>query len=97
MSNKNPAIYILSNKKNGVLYIGVTSDLIRRIYSHKNHSTEGFSKKYNTTELVYYEQYNDMYEAITREIQLKKWNRDWKIALIEKNNKEWTDLYSDLL
>ncbi len=82
--------------ENGVLYIGVTSDLPGRIYQHKNHLADGFSHKYNTSLLVYFESYSTMYEAITREKQLKKWKRCWKILLIEKSNQEWSDLYDTL-
>lgn len=90
-------IYILTNKKRGSLYIGVTSDLINRINNHKRGLFEGFSKKYKTNKLVYYETTNDVYGAINREKQLKNWHRKWKINLIEKNNPEWKDLYYDLV
>ena len=90
-------IYILTNKQNGTLYIGVTSDLVKRVYEHKNTLADGFSKKYNTKCLVYYEVYENIEAAIKREKQLKKWNRAWKIELIEGFNKEWKDLYEDLL
>ena len=78
---------------NGTLYIGVTSNLVKRVYEHKNNIIEGFTKKYNTHKLVYYETTNDIESAIKREKQLKKWNRKWKMNLIEKNNPEWRDLY----
>jgi putative endonuclease len=94
---KQAYIYILTNKKNGVLYIGVTSDLIKRIYEHKSGFVEGFTKKYNLYKLVYYEVHDDIVMAITREKQMKKWNRQWKIELIEKMNPEWRDLYDELL
>jgi len=96
MRSKLPAVYILSNHKNGVLYVGVTSNLAQRIYLHKSHAVKGFTDKYNATSLVYYELHCTMYEAITREKHLKKWNRGWKIELIEKNNSEWNDLYFEL-
>ncbi len=96
MKNKSPCIYILASKVNGVLYIGVTSDLIGRIWQHKEHQSNGFTDKYHVTMLVYFEQYDDMNNAITREKQLKKWNRDWKVKLIEKNNPDWLDLYSSI-
>ena len=86
-------VYILASKKNGTLYIGVTSDLVKRIYEHKNNLVEGFTKKYNVHNLVHYETAEDINSAITREKQLKKWNRDWKIKLIEEGNPEWRDLY----
>lgn len=86
-------IYILSSKRNGTLYIGVTNNLIRRIKEHKDDSIEGFTKKYNVHMLVYYEQTEDVQSAIEREKRLKKWNRKWKLDLIEKNNPEWEDLF----
>lgn len=89
-------VYILANQKHGVLYIGVTNDLKRRIYEHKNKLNEGFSKKYNTTRLVYIEETNNINDALQREKQLKKWNRAWKIRLIDEYNPEWADLYDDL-
>ena len=89
-------VYILASKRNGTLYIGVTNDLRRRIYEHKQKMVDGFTKKYNIDKLVYYEQTNSAYDAIQREKQLKKWNRDWKIKLIEKNNPYWKDLYYEI-
>jgi putative endonuclease len=85
-------VYILSSKKKGTLYIGVTNNLIRRVIEHKMKIAEGFTSKYDVINLVYYEIFNDVYYAIDREKKLKKWNRDWKIKLIEKNNAEWKDL-----
>ena len=82
---------------NGTLYIGVTKDLIRRVYEHKNNLVEGFTKEYSVHLLVYYEIHNDINNAIQREKRLKKWNRAWKIELIEKENPEWKDLYSGLI
>ena len=93
---KQPASYILSNKRNGVLYIGVTSDLLKRTYQHKYHVVNGFSKKYNLNKLIYFEMHESMNDAIAREKQLKKWNRAWKIKLIETINPEWLDLSKDL-
>ena len=89
-------IYILASKKNGTLYIGITSDLVKRIYEHKNNFIEGFTKKYNIHRLVYYEEFVDVIQAIIREKRLKKWNRQWKIELIEKVNSDWGDLYSEI-
>ena len=89
-------VYILASKKNGTLYIGVTSDLIKRIYEHKNGLVDGFTKKYKVHLLVYYEQFLDIYSAISREKQLKHWQRKWKLQLIEQNNTNWRDLYSDI-
>lgn len=85
-------VYILSNKKNGTLYIGVTNNLERRIFEHKNKLIEGFSKKYSLTKLMYFEIFQHIEEAIKREKRLKKWKRQWKINLIEQNNPNWNDL-----
>ena len=90
-------IYILASKKNGTLYIGVTSDLIKRIYEHKNDFVKGFTQKYTIHKLVYFEATESIESAIMREKQLKTWNRAWKIYLIEKSNPGWNDLYSDLI
>ena len=93
---KIPTVYILANKKNGTLYIGVTSDLKNRIWKHKNKHIKGFSSKYEVNMLVYYEIHNEMSSAIKREKQLKKWNRIWKIEMIEKTNYSWRDLFFDI-
>jgi putative endonuclease len=85
-------VYIITNKENGVLYIGVTNDLHRRIYEHKNKLIKGFSSKYSLDKLVYFEETGDIQSALNREKQLKKWNRSWKIELIERYNPEWKDL-----
>ena len=90
-------VYILFSKKNGTLYIGVTNNLIKRIYEHKNKFVEGFTEKYKIDKLGYFEQYSSIEEAIKREKQLKNWKRDWKIALIEQNNSNWEDLYYSLI
>ena len=89
-------IYILANKRRGTLYIGVTSNLMTRVYEHKNGFVDGFTKKYGVHQLVYYEITKDTEAALTRERQLKKWNRIWKIRLIEEHNPEWADLYDSL-
>ncbi|MEN8133294.1 MAG: GIY-YIG nuclease family protein [Pseudomonadota bacterium] len=94
---KQPTVYILASKRNGTLYTGVTSDLIKRVHEHKNGLIDGFTKKYRVHYLVYFEQCEDMMSAITREKQIKKWNRAWKLRLIEKGNPEWMDLYESLL
>ncbi len=94
---KIPSIYILTNKPDGTLYIGVTSNLSARIFQHKNDLVDGFSKKYNLHLLVYYEVHENMYSAITREKRLKKWNREWKIQLIETMNPAWRDLYNEII
>jgi len=90
-------VYILASKRNGVLYIGVTSDLVKRIWEHKNNLAEGFTKRYFVHRLVYFETTTDVESAIRREKQLKKWNRDWKIQLIEKDNPNWEDLYDKIV
>ncbi len=90
-------IYILASQRNGTLYIGVTNDLARRIYEHRNGLIEGFTKKYHVHQLVYYEVCEDVQAAIEREKRLKKWNRKWKLELIEKFNPKWMDLYDDLI
>ena len=85
-------VYILASKRNGTLYIGVTNDIVRRMYEHKNSLIKGFTEKYKVDKLVYFEEYNNVNEAIHREKSLKKWKREWKIEIIEKNNSEWQDL-----
>jgi putative endonuclease len=90
-------VYILASRKNGTLYIGVTSDLIKRIYEHKNDLVDGFTKQHRVHNLVYFETTESIESAIAREKKLKKWNREWKIRLIEKNNPEWRDLYAELV
>ena len=94
---KRPCIYILANDNNSTLYIGVTSNLVQRIYQHKNKQVKGFSSKYNLNKLVYFEQLEDMDSAILREKRLKKWNREWKNRLINELNPSWRDLYFDLV
>jgi len=88
-------VYFLSNKPEGMIYIGVTNSLPRRIYEHKQKIIDGYSKKYNLTKLIYVEEYNTPSEAIVREKQLKNWHRKWKVDLIEVNNPGWKDLYYD--
>jgi putative endonuclease len=94
--NKTYYVYILASKKDGVLYIGVTNNLIKRIYEHKQGFVDGFTKKYYIKRLVYYEETSDIRSALEREKQLKNWKRDWKITLIEKNNPDWKDLYASV-
>lgn len=89
-------VYILSNGKNGTLYIGVTNNLLRRVKEHKEKIKDGFTKKYSLADLVYYEQTENVHSAISREKVLKKWERQWKINLIEKGNPDWRDLYFEL-
>ena len=92
-----PAVYILASKRNGTLYIGVTSNLRKRIWEHREGIVEGFTKKYAVHMLVYYELFTDMYSAITREKHLKKWRRAWKIRLIEETNPRWDDLWQQII
>ena len=94
---KQPYVYILASKRHGTLYIGVTSNLVQRIWQHKNNIVKGFTEKYNVHTLVYYEQHGTMESAITLEKQMKKWKRDWKINLIEKDNPQWRDLWEEIL
>ena len=89
-------VYIMTNKQNGTLYIGVTNNLVRRVYEHKNKSLSGFTAKYTLDKLVYYEVFDDELTAITREKQLKKYNRNWKKDLIETVNPQWDDLYNHI-
>ena len=90
-------VYIMASKRNGTLYIGVTSNLLKRVYEHKNDLASGFTKKYQVHRLVYYEMHTDIRQAVTREKQMKKWKRQWKIELIEKTNPDWKDLYDGLV
>ncbi|MFC1608766.1 GIY-YIG nuclease family protein [Patescibacteria group bacterium] len=89
-------VYILANRKNGTFYVGVTSNLSRRVWEHKNKSVKGFTGRYCCDKLVYFEQTEDAVSALNREKQLKKWKRAWKMGLIEKDNPSWRDLYEDL-
>ena len=90
-------VYILASNRNGTLYIGVTSNLIQRVWQHQEKQVEGFSKKYNVQKLVWFEQHENAESAIAREKQIKKWNRDWKIRLIEETNPYWNDLYPSII
>jgi putative endonuclease len=94
---KNYYVYMLASKKNGTLYIGVTSNLSKRVYEHKCKLIDGFTKKYNVDKLVYCEITEDVESAILREKRLKKWKRQWKVELIEQKNPEWNDLYYDII
>ena len=89
-------VYILTNKTNGTLYIGVSNDIVRRIYEHKQKLVDGFTKKYELDKLVYYESFNTAPDAIQREKQMKKWNRAWKLKRISALNPEWKDLYAQI-
>ena len=90
-------VYLLTSKRYGVLYTGMTSDLIKRIYEHKSSFVSSFTSKYKVHQLVYYEIHNDVMEAIKREKNIQAWKRDWKIRLIEENNPEWKDLYPGII
>lgn len=94
---KQPAVYMLASQPNGALYTGVTNDLVRRVWEHKNDTIDGFTKKYGVHRLDYYELHASMIEAIRREKQIKKWRRAWKIELIEKENPEWRDLWPSIV
>jgi putative endonuclease len=93
VSSHGAYVYILASRKDGVLYIGATTDLIARAYQHRIEAVGGFTKKYRATRLVYYEVYDRLEDAFARERQMKKWNRAWKIRLIEETNLNWDDLY----
>jgi putative endonuclease len=94
---RQPAVYILASKPNGTLYIGVTSDLPKRVWEHKNDLVDGFTRRDGVHRLVYYELHEDMLSAITREKQLKKSNRAWKLELIESQNPNWNDLWNGIM
>jgi putative endonuclease len=89
-------VYILASKIGGTLYIGVTNNLVRRVYEHREKLADGFTKKYGVTKLVYFEAHSDVEAAIVREKQIKKWNRAWKIRLVEESNLNWDDLYKQI-
>jgi len=93
---KQPCVYLLASRRNGTLYVGVTSDLVKRVWQHKDHQVAGFTKRYDVTLLVWYELHGTMESAILREKAIKSWKREWKLALIEKDNPEWADLYPTL-
>lgn len=94
--NRSYYVYILASKSNSTLYIGFTNDLKRRVFEHKNNLVEGFTEKYKVHKLVYFEQTVNVYSAIEREKRMKAWKREWKVNLIEKENKNWDDLYLQL-
>jgi putative endonuclease len=95
--DKQPAVYILSSRKNGTLYVGVTSDLIQRIWEHRNDLVEGFTKRYGVHHLVWYEMHESMDSALKREKRMKDWKQEWKVQLIEKTNPNWEDLYYSII
>ncbi len=94
--NKLPCVYLLASGRNGTLYVGVTSNLVKRVWEHKNHVVEGFTKKYGVDQLVWYEVHETMESAIQREKAIKEWQRAWKLKLIEQMNPDWADLYDSV-
>lgn len=94
---KQPCVYMLASKRNGTLYIGVTSDLVRRVWQHKDGAVDGFTKQYGIKMLVWFEQHGTMETAILREKQIKEWKRKWKLELIEQENPNWTDLWEEII
>ncbi len=94
--NKEPCVYLLVSRRNGTFYVGVTSDLIKRVWEHKNGLVEGFTKRYNVHQIVWYETHPNMESAIVREKAIKEWKRQWKLELIESMNPEWRDLFDAL-
>jgi putative endonuclease len=94
---KQPAVYILASDRNGTLYTGVTSDLLARTWQHREHLVDGFTKRYDVTMLIWYELHATMDAAITREKRIKKWNRVWKLRLIQEANPHWRDLWADII
>ena len=94
--NRQPCVYILSSGRNGTLYIGVTSNLLKRVWEHKNDAVDGFTKKYRVHDLAWFEPHETMDSAIGREKSIKKWNREWKLQLIERFNPSWRDLYGEI-
>jgi putative endonuclease len=94
---KQPCVYILASDQNGTLYVGVTTDLMKRVWEHQNNVVPGFTKRYSVHDLVWYEMHDSMESAIAREKAIKEWKRRWKLKLIERENPEWKDLYSELL
>lgn len=97
MKEKQPAVYVLASRRNGTLYVGGTADLVQRVWQHRNDFVQGFTSKYSVHMLVYFEMCDSMEAAIAREKQLKKWNRAWKLRLIEEGNPQWRDLWSDIV
>ena len=94
---KHPCVYMLASRRNGTLYVGVTSDLVKRVWQHRNNLVEGFTKRYAVHTLVWFEQHETMESAIVREKTIKEWRRRWKLNLIEQKNPEWRELYDDLV
>ncbi len=97
MHEKQPCVYLLASQRNGTLYVGVTSNLVKRVWEHKEKLADGFTKKYTINQLVWYEVHETMESAISREKAIKEWKRLWKLRLIEEANPEWTDLYDQIV
>jgi putative endonuclease len=97
MRAKQPSVYLLASERNGTLYLGVTSDLVKRIWQHRTGAVEGFSRRYGVHLLVWYEMHASMQAAIARERAIKRWNRSWKVELVEQTNPQWRDLYEDIV
>ena len=95
--NREPCVYLLASRRNGTLYTGVTSDLVKRVWEHKNNVAEGFTKRYGVHRLVWYELYSNIESAIAREKAIKEWKRQWKLELIESLNPDWRDLFEELV
>jgi putative endonuclease len=96
MNEKRPCVYILASRRNGSLYVGMTTDLARRVFEHRARAVPGFTKQYGVDRLVYVELHDTIADAVLREKQIKRWKRAWKLALIERDNPQWRDLYEDL-
>ncbi|WP_165394477.1 MULTISPECIES: GIY-YIG nuclease family protein [Pseudoxanthomonas] len=94
---KQPAVYLMASERNGTLYVGVTSNLVARVWQHRNHVVEGFTDRYDIGMLVWYELHGTMESAILREKQIKKWNRAWKLRLIQEGNPQWLDLWDSIV
>ena len=95
--NREPCVYLLASRRNGTLYTGVTSDLVKRVWEHKNNVAEGFTKRYGVHRLVWYELYSNIESAIAREKAIKEWKRQWKLELIKSLNPDWRDLFEELV
>ena len=97
MNHRHPAVYILASRRNGTLHTGVTGDLVKRVWEHRNDVVGGFTRRYKVHRLVWFELHEDMTAAITREKELKEWNRPWKLRVIEESNPEWDGLWEEIL
>ena len=97
MKELQPAVYLLASGRNGTLYLGVTGNLVQRVWQHREHLVDGFSKEYGVTQLVWFEQHDTMESAITREKRIKKWRREWKLDLIERSNPYWKDRWPEVV